>query len=209
MQEAAVATRSLVLASGSPRRQELLRRIGLTFGVRVPGIEEVRLPGEEPTVLVERLAREKALAVASELVVEGERAEGTLVIGADTCVVLDGEVLGKPADEEEAFTMLSRLSGRTHRVLTGVAVVEVHLPSEPFRQVVDHEETGVTFRPLAPEEIRRYIASGEPMDKAGAYGVQGLGSVIVTRVDGCFFNVVGLPLPRLAGLLKEFGVEVL
>lgn len=209
MQRTAVATRAVVLASGSPRRQELLRRIGLTFRVRVPGITEVRRPGEKPWELVERLAREKAMAVAGEIAAEGAAAEGTLVIGADTCVVLDDEVLGKPTDEDEAFAMLSRLSGRTHRVFTGVAVVEIRRPPEPFRCLVDHEETAVTFRQLTPEEIRRYIASGEPMDKAGAYGVQGLGAVIVSRVEGCFFNVVGLPLSRLAGLLREFGVEVL
>lgn len=207
MGETGVLTRPIVLASGSPRRQDLLGRIGLAFRVMVPGLAEERLPGEEPPAMARRLALEKAVWVAREL--GGEAIPGTLVIGADTIVVLGDEVLGKPAGAQEAYAMLSKLSGRTHRVLTGVAVVEIASPPDGFVSKAEVEETLVTFRPLSPEEIWRYIESGEPMDKAGAYGVQGLGSVIVQRVEGCFFNVVGLPLPRLARLLKEFGVRVL
>ncbi|MBE3583290.1 MAG: septum formation inhibitor Maf [Limnochordaceae bacterium] len=204
----------LILASTSPRRRELLKRLGLPFQVERPQAVERRRPGEAPGELVERLAREKAEAVASRWGRQagaepghGQEEQRRLVIGADTVVVLDGEILGKPKDLEDAKQMLRRLSGRTHEVYTGVAVLETPWPGGP--ELVEHEVTRVTFRPLTSAMIEHYVASGEPMDKAGAYGVQGLGSVIVSHIDGCFFNVVGLPLPRLAQMLERLGQPVL
>ncbi|MGE5591813.1 MAG: Maf family protein [Bacillota bacterium] len=188
-----------ILASSSPRRSDLLAQIGLRFEVIPPQFDESRVDASDPAELVHSLAREKAGAVAAE--VEGP----AVVLGADTIVLLDGEVLGKPRDEAEARSMLARLAGRTHRVLTGVALIRT--PEGPI--LVQHEETHVTMRPLTPGQIHAYVASGEPMDKAGAYAVQGLGSVLVERIQGDYFNVVGLPLPRLALMLESLGLDVL
>lgn len=190
----------IILASASPRREYLMREMGLSFSV-VPadGEEEIhssgsrRSPGE--------LARECALAKACEVALK--LSEEALVVGADTIVVLDGEVLGKPKDPAEAEAMLSRLSGRTHTVITGVAVVRA--PGMDER--VESAETEVTFRPLSPEEIRSYVRSGEPMDKAGAYGIQGRAGLMVASLCGCYYNVMGLPVATLAEMLKEFGVK--
>lgn len=187
----------IYLASSSPRRQMLLAQIGLPFTV-VPSHVPERVPADDPVGGVEALALAKAQQVARGL------ARG-LVIGADTVVVLGGEVLGKPASAAQAREMLARLSGATHRVLTGLAVVE----AGSGEALVSHEETLVTFRPLSPAEIASYVASGEPMDKAGAYGAQGLGAVLISRVEGCFYNVVGLPLARLAEMLAHWGVRIL
>lgn len=189
----------LVLASTSPRRRELLAQLGLHFDVLPSMFDEESVGTRDPGLLVRKLALGKARAVLPDL------AGQTLVIGADTIVLLEGEVLGKPGDEAEAREMLSRLSGKTHRVLTGVALIR--LPERV--ELVDHVETAVTIRRLSPQQIAAYVASGEPMDKAGAYAVQGLGSVLVERLEGDYFNVVGLPLPRLARLLEEFGLDVL
>ncbi|MDI3280936.1 MAG: nucleoside triphosphate pyrophosphatase [Bacillota bacterium] len=188
----------IVLASSSPRRRELLRLLGLDFEV-VPG-GEVEYPyrGGDPAAYAQDLALRKARSVA-ESVGEG------LVIGADTIVLLDGRVLGKPKDEREAEEMLTLLSGRKHQVITGVAVVEAPSGRSSLRAV----KTEVAFRPLRREEIQAYIATGEPLDKAGAYGIQGYGAVLVERVEGCYFNVVGLPLATLAEMLRDFGVDVL
>lgn len=190
----------LVLASGSPRRRELLRQAGIPFRVRPARVDEDALlaslpPGLGPGGAVERLALAKAQDVAGRL------RRPRLVLAADTTVVLDGEMIQKPRDEDDARRMLALLSGRTHEVFTGVALIG------PARVRVAHERTRVTMAPLSPAVIERYVRTGEPMDKAGAYAVQGYGSLLVERIEGCYFNVVGLPLPLLARLLREFGVE--
>ena len=182
----------VVLASQSPRRRQLLTLVGIEHEVRPANIDESYFPREEPRAHAERLARGKAEAIA---------APGSVTIGSDTIVVVDGDVLGKPADEEDAARMLRRLSGRSHSVITAVAVL--------WRDalVSDAEEVSVTFRALSDEDIRGYIATGEPMDKAGAYGIQGYGATIVERVDGDYFAVMGLPLNRLARLLESLGLD--
>lgn len=184
----------IVLASQSPRRRELLSLIGIPHEVRPADLDERVLPDEVPADYAERLARAKAEAVAA-LEPDG------IIIGADTIVVLDGDILGKPGDDAEAAAILRRLSGRTHTVFTAVAVVRGN------RTVSGVESVEVTFRPLTNEQIEAYIATREPMDKAGAYGIQGYGAVIVERVHGDYFAVMGLALGRLVGLLGEVGVE--
>lgn len=188
----------IILASGSPRRQELLAGLGLNFEVEVSSIDETITANLPPHEMVEILARRKAAAVAKH------RKHG-LVLGSDTLVVLEEEQLGKPKDEEEAFLMLQRLQGKTHLVYTGVALVDV----ETERWQVGHQATKVTMAPLSAEEIRQYIASKEPLDKAGAYGIQGLGATFIERIEGDYFTVVGLPLRLTAQFLKTFGVDVL
>lgn len=191
-------SKPLVLASASPRRQELLALIGLDFTVEPSSVEEPAFDGGGPAGYAEKLAYLKAKDVA-----ERYRGKAKLVIGADTIVLIDGEVLGKPASVREAEAMLKKLSGRTHEVITGVAVIDAATGAEE----IDSSRTLVTFRPMTVAEIRRYVATGEPMDKAGAYGIQGLGAINITRIEGCYFNVVGLPLPTLAGMLKKFGIN--
>lgn len=186
----------LVLASASPRREMLLRQIGLDFEIEPSGVEEPLPEGIPAEVLSERLAMEKAKLVASQ------RSSG-LVIGADTIVVLDGTVLGKPASVREAEDMLRQLSGREHQVITGVAVVD----ATTGRSRSDHVSTAVRFANLDDRTIARYVASGEPVDKAGAYAIQGLGALLVESISGCYSNVVGLPLRRLVELLREFGYQ--
>ena len=189
---------SIILASQSPRRRQLLGQIGLDhFIVRPARGEEVMDPALSPAQLVEELSRQKAREVA------GASDPGDLVIAADTVVAIDGRVLGKPRDREEACAMLSALSGREHTVYTGVTVCR------DDRMLTQHEATQVRFRPLSPREIRAYVDSGEPMDKAGAYGVQELGALLVEGIRGDYFNVVGLPLCRLGQMLSQFGVELL
>lgn len=182
----------VVLASASPRRRDLLSLIGVAHTVKPADIDETYLPHETPRAHAERLAREKAIAI------DGGEA---VTVGSDTIVVVDGEVLGKPRDRAHAIQMLRRLSGRSHVVMTGVAVAYRR------RVVSGLEEVGVTFRTLSDEDIERYIDTGEPMDKAGAYGIQGFGATIVTRVDGDYFAVMGLALNRLVGLFKELGLS--
>jgi septum formation protein len=182
----------VILASASPRRRDLLNLIGIEHEVRPANIDETYLSVESPRVHAERLAREKAAAI---------EAPDAITIGSDTIVVVDGQVLGKPRDRAHAGEMLRQLSGRSHVVMTGVAVKwRSNLAS-------GLEEVGVTFRALSDEEIERYIDTGEPMDKAGAYGIQGFGATIVDRVDGDYFAVMGLPLNRLARLLESLGVR--
>jgi septum formation protein len=185
----------LILASASPRRAEILRDAGFAFDAVPAPVDEAPRPGETPGERVARLAEAKARAVA-------EQARGeAVVVGADTEVVLDGEVLGKPASADDARRMLKLLGGRTHEVVTGLAVLA--LPEGTLR--VERETTRVTFAPLTDAELEDYVASGEPFDKAGAYAIQGRGGRYVTRVEGCYFNVVGLPLARLYRLLGELG----
>jgi len=178
----------LVLASSSPRRRQLLEMLGLTVEVRPPHIVEVRRADESPRDYVERLAREKAAAVP-----------GTLVLAADTTVVVDGEVLEKPADEADALRMLERLAGRTHEVITAIAL----RTDGGTRQATD--VTRVTFRAADQALLRDYIATGEPMDKAGAYGIQGYGAALVEGIEGDFFGVMGLPLRLVLDLLAQAG----
>ena len=186
-------TPHLVLASQSPRRRDLLHLIRLDHEVRPAHVDETQRPGEMPRVYAERLAREKAQTVAQER-------RDAAVIGADTIVVVDGEVLGKPRDAEDAAAMLRRLSGRAHIVDTAVAV------ARGARIASGVEEVEVVFRPLNEQQIARYIETGEPMDKAGAYGIQGYGATIVERIDGDFFAVMGLPLGLLVSCLDEVGL---
>ncbi|MFL1464723.1 Maf family protein [Marinobacter sp. HN1S83] len=185
---------SIILASASPRRAELLTQIGLSFHTRPVDIDETPEAGELPSAYVERLAREKALAGA----VDPE----WLVLGSDTSVVLGGHILGKPADAAEAEATLSRLSGHTHQVMTAVALASRGRCSTCL------VTTDVTFRNLSSEEIRAYVASGEPMDKAGSYGIQGLGGIFVKEIRGSYSAVVGLPLQETATLLAQAGYPV-
>jgi septum formation protein len=181
----------VVLASQSPRRRELLTLVGIRHEIRPANIDESYFAGEVPSAHAERLARGKAEAIS---------APDAVTIGSDTIVVVDGDVLGKPLDERDAARMLRRLSGRSHIVITAVAV------GWEGRLVSDVEEVTVTFRALSEADIAAYIATGEPMDKAGAYGIQGYGATIVERVDGDYFAVMGLPLNRLARLLESLGL---
>lgn len=184
---------SIVLASASPRRAEILESLGLEFTVRHPRIPESRRPGERPEEYAERLAREKAAAVAAE---ETE----SLVLAGDTVVILDDEVLEKPDDEEAAVVMLLRLAGRAHRVATALALAS---PGGSLHSGV--RSTEVRFRPFGEEEARSYAATGEPLDKAGAYGIQGRGAALVAGIDGDYSAVVGLSVPLLVELLRRAG----
>ena len=185
----------LILASASPRRAEILRDARIMFEAMPAHVDEARREGEAPMGLVLRLAEAKARAVAA-------RADGPcIVVGADTEVVLEGDVLGKPGSAEHASAMLRRLAGRTHEVITGLALIR--LPEGALHR--EQEVTRVTFAPMSAEEIAEYVASGEPFDKAGGYAIQGRGGRFVTRVEGCYFNIVGLPLARLYAMLREMG----
>lgn len=188
----------IVLASASPRRQELLQRMGITeFDIRVPEAEETYPEGLSPRQIVEYISREKADA-AVKLCGADE-----IVITADTMVFLDDARLGKPTDEADALRMLTALQGRHHTVCTGVTV------RQGDHTVTESEETEVICRPATQRELLAYIATGEPMDKAGAYGIQGKGSLLVEGIRGDFFNVMGLPLLRLSRMLEQFGITCL
>ncbi len=197
-----------MLASGSPRRREMLQNLGVDFAVRPADVDESPLPGELPEPYVLRLARAKAQAVpASNPCLSAPPARHEIVLAADTIVTQDGELLGKPRDAADARRMLERLSGREHEVLTGVAVARARgQQAEHLRAEV--ERTRVRFAELSPAEIAWYVASGEPLDKAGAYAVQGLGALFVARLDGNYSNVVGLPLPLTYRLLAEVGFSL-
>ncbi len=197
----------LYLASGSPRRAQILRDAHIPFEKVSAPVDESARAGESAVERVLRLARAKA-----EAGVEAVRRDSNagisanapaLVIGADTEVVIDGEVLGKPSSDDDARRMLRRLAGRTHEVITGVAVIR--LPAAAGAPRIEHEITQVTFAPLSDADIVAYVAGEEHRDKAGAYAIQGRGGTFVTRVEGCYFNVVGLPLARLARILRELG----
>jgi septum formation protein len=186
----------LVLASASPRRQELLRKAGIRFTVQPADIDETPITGESPRDCAERLAREKTLTVF-------QKCQQDLVLGADTVVVIDDLILGKPVDAADAARMLRILSGRTHEVITGVCLVA------PGREVPNmctaSESTFVTMCEISEDEIRDYIASGEPMDKAGAYAIQGIASRWIPRIEGDYSNVVGLPVALVCSMLKKTG----
>ncbi|MED0655974.1 MULTISPECIES: Maf family protein [Anoxybacillus] len=182
----------LVLASSSPRRKQLLRMLGLPFDILVSDVDELFDAELSPSEIVQQLAHKKANAV-------WQQKKDACVIGADTIVVCEGEVLGKPTSEQDAFRMLKRLSGTTHEVWTGVAICTEK------ECVTFAEKTDVTFWPLTDEDIWAYIATKEPLDKAGAYGIQERGALFVKKIDGDYFSVVGLPIARIARELKKFG----
>jgi len=187
----------LILASSSPRRAAVLRDAGVVFEVRAPLVEEARHPNETVEKMVARLAEAKARAAAES----AGKKNSAIIIGADTAVELDGEIFGKPRDAADAREMLSYLSGRTHFVITGICVLRQ--PDGATRSAV--ERTAVTFAPLDPSEIEAYVTSGEPFDKAGGYAIQGRAGRSIPRIEGCYFNVVGLPLARLHTLLIGLG----
>jgi len=184
----------LILASSSPRRSELLRNAGIPFTIEPAQVPEQALPNEQPLVYAQRLARDKARAVSA-------RHPDNVVLGADTIVVADAHLLEKPHDTGDAARMLRMLSGRTHQVVTGVCLLASEI------EQTEAEITEVRFSALSDEEIAGYVATGEPMDKAGAYAIQGIASRWVERIDGCYFNVVGLPVPRVYRLLKKLEAE--
>ncbi|GAB4262797.1 Maf family protein [Thermincola ferriacetica] len=190
--------KEIILASASPRRRELLDAVGLPYKVQVSAIDEKIPAAMTPADTAMNLALQKAQNVA------GKIASG-IVIGADTIVVLNGHVLGKPKDKTDAVNMLQALRGTSHRVITGLAVID----AEDGKTVQAFEETEVCFKNISDDDIDAYVATGEPMDKAGAYGIQGLGGLFVAGIRGCYFNVVGLPIPLLAEILKGFGVDIL
>lgn len=187
--------RSLILASASPRRRDLLSLLGWPFSVKVPSVDETFLPSESPQDAVVRLAVKKASSVSLDL-------EDSLVVAADTVVVLDGDVLGKPSSKDEAFSMVKSLSGKTHLVMTGVAVSSGGVVKGEL------EITSVCFRDLDDDQIQAYVDTGEGADKAGAYGIQGLGALLVRRIEGDYFNVVGLPLSRLSSMVESLGCDL-
>ncbi|MBY0359319.1 MAG: Maf family protein [Candidatus Obscuribacterales bacterium] len=189
----------IVLASASPRRLDLLSSLGLRFDV-VPSDVDENIDLTDPAEFVRQLSLVKAEAVAAQLT-NGP----ALVLGADTIVVLKDQILGKPTSRENAFAMLSSLSGNCHQVFTGVSLLE----SNGSRRKTLHRVSNVYFRPLNPDEIRHYINTDEPMDKAGSYALQGLGSSFVEKIDGCYTNIIGLPVPDTLAMLREFGVKIL
>ena len=186
---------NIILASTSPRRRELLDQIGLDYKVVSPDVDETVGDNMAPWAVVEELSLRKARAAAAHC------APGDLVIAADTVVALEGTVLGKPHDGRDAFQMLSALSGNRHQVYTGVTIIRGE------QVLTEHEMTTVTFRETDPAEIEDYIATGEPMDKAGAYGIQGMGALFIQGIDGDYHNVMGLPLYRLGRMLARLGVD--
>jgi septum formation protein len=191
----------LVLASASPRRQELLRNAGIPFVAQSTSIPEVPQPGEAPRAFAERMAREKALAVF-------RRRPNDFVLGADTIVIVDAEILGKPRDRADAVRMLRLLSGRKHQVTTGVCLLGLRPRDENGKigfEDVKSETTLVTMDPLGEEDIHGYVSTGEPMDKAGAYAIQGRASRWISRIEGDYFNVVGLPVSLVYKMLREHG----
>jgi len=185
----------LILASASPRRAEILRNAGFEFDVHPAHVDETRLPSESPEDYVRRLADAKARSAAEQI---GRKHTRAIIIGADTAVVVAGKLLGKPNGVEDAKRMLRLLSGRTHEVLTGVAALRVPEGSSALHV----ETTRVTFLELSDSDIENYVATGEPFDKAGAYGIQGIGGKFVREIEGCYFNVMGLPLSRVWSLVR-------
>lgn len=194
----------LILASASPRRADLLGQLGLAFEVRPADVDERYQGDESPAEHVERLARAKSEAGAEAGAGADARSAHELVIGGDTVVVCDGRVLGKPADEDDAVAMLCALSGRTHEVLSGIALCEAG-PAGPLRTWSGLSRTEVRFRAFGEAEARAYAATGEPLDKAGAYGIQGLGGALVEEIHGDYYTVVGFPVGRFLSLLEEAG----
>lgn len=198
IQAEGVDMRRIILASASPRRIEMLKALDLEFEIVPSDFDEV-IVQKSPQELVNELAMGKAQEVAARI------GNDCVIIAADTIVYNDDEIFGKPKSRHDAFRMLEKLSGNTHSVLTGVCLID----TANGKMIVDHEETKVYFKNLTTDEIESYIASGETDDKAGAYAIQGLGSLFVKKIDGCYFNVVGLPIYKLNILLGEMGVNLL
>jgi septum formation protein len=195
-------SRRVVLASTSPRRQELIASLHIPYEIR-PSYADEHTPSDwTPRQIVEGLALRKAQAVYEEI---GDPSENAVIVGSDTIVVLEDQVLGKPADDADAFRMLKSLQGRAHHVYTGVACID----AATGQRMVRHRMTRVVMKPLSDATIQAYVQSGEPRDKAGAYGIQGLGSTLVEGIEGCYFTVVGLPVSLLSDMLSEFGIDVL
>jgi septum formation protein len=188
----------IILASSSPRRVEILRDAGIAFEICATHIDEAALPGETAQAMVARLAEAKARAAAAQM---DAGSRECIIVGADTTVELDGEILGKPRDSAHSREILAELGGRTHHVLTGIFLLR--LPGNATRAAV--ENSAVTFAPLDQKEIDAYAATGEPLGKAGAYAIQGIAGRYIPKIEGCYFNVVGLPLARLYALLRELG----
>jgi len=195
--------KKLILASSSPRRQELIQSLRLPYEIRVSDVNEDTEPGLTPVEIVEQLSGRKASAVCEMF--KGELPKEGVVIGSDTVVVLGDRVLGKPRDERDAFQMLSALQGKAHYVYSGIACVDL----STGRRLVDHGATAVYMKPLTDRQIERYVKTGEPMDKAGSYAIQGIGATVIEKIEGDYFNVVGLPLSLLSDMLKRLGVTVL
>ena len=183
---------NIILASGSPRRREILGNTNLKFSVITSDIDEKIFENEEPIQLVLRLAFEKCMSVA-------KNNPSDLVIGADTIVVLDNKILGKPKNEEEAFDMLSKLSNRQHQVITGMSIVNL----KNQKKIVDYAISNVKFKKLTDQDIKDYISTKECLDKAGSYGIQGYGALLVEQIKGDYFNIVGLPISKLSDILKS------
>ncbi|HAL62860.1 MAG: Maf family protein [Firmicutes bacterium] len=194
--------KKIILASASPRRREILEKLGLEFEVLVSSADESKIDKNsvEAPLYVQELALLKAAAVAEKL-----KSRNALIISADTIVCLDGQILGKPKNEEDAEYMLSKLSGRTHSVFSGICVMD----AKTLKSVCAKEETKVSFCEITPEKIKAYVKTGEPMDKAGSYAVQGLGALFTEKIEGDFFNVIGLPVKKLSEILeKEFEFDI-
>lgn len=190
--------RKIILASGSPRRKQILEQVGLNFTVEVSDYEEKSIPGVSPSEFVETLSLEKANVVA-------KNHNDAIIIGADTIVVLDNQILGKPKTKQDAREMLKKLSGNTHSVFTGFTIID----TVNKRTITNHVETKIRFKNLSEEEIRAYIETGEPMDKAGAYGVQDKGALFVEHIEGDYSSVMGLPIVKIFEILKELGIDIL
>ncbi|NLM09232.1 MAG: septum formation inhibitor Maf [Clostridiaceae bacterium] len=193
--------KQLILASQSPRRKMLLNQIGVSFKTYPSDIDESIMENAEPEDYVRSISERKALSVKEYLCLNG--CNSFVVLAADTVVVLEGMILGKPDDENQAFDMLKKLSGNWHDVITGVSVVD----GDEERKLTNVETTRVKIRKLTSDEIRRYIETREPLDKAGAYGIQGIGGLLVEKIDGCYYNVVGLPLYSVSLMLSQFGIK--
>ena len=189
--------KKIILASGSPRRKKILEQIGLKFSVEKSNYEEKRIADSPPSQIVEFLSLEKANLLAVKY-------EDAIIIGADTLVVLNGEILGKPKSEEDAREMLRKLRNKTHTVVTGFTVLD----TKSGRSVTKHVETKVKFKDLSEMEISAYVETGEPMDKAGGYGIQDKGGLFIEEMDGDYFNIVGLPLFAVSETLREFGIDI-
>ena len=194
--------RKIILASASPRRRELLANAGVIFQV-CPGNSEEKITKEKPEDIVKELSLQKAMAVASRFDME----EGTVILGADTILSFDGRILGKPENEDAAVNTLTLLQGKTHQVYTGVTIMEQQKDAS-WKTITFAESTDVSFYPVSEDEIRRYVATGEPMDKAGSYGIQGGFGVYVKEIRGDYTNVVGLPVGRLFYESKKHGIEL-
>lgn len=205
----------LVLASRSPRRIDLLTNLGLRFEIVESRSDESYPPGMKPAEVVKHVAHDKAQEVFERLAKQCSTSEigknPLVVIGADTMVVLDGQLLGKPSSKEEAVSMLKRLSGRSHIVFTGVTVLVSQVDAGKVSRLEFEtvEQSNVYFRELAEKEIRAYVETGEPMDKAGAYALQGIGACLVEKIDGCSSNIIGLPIPKTVELLRQAGLNIL